>query len=155
MSYLDNIRGWSCASSLLAGLLTLMVCISGGCYDEKALIEARKTLALRSRLEEVDLGEFRITMPKPYSELERAEVFFHAFGRVANKDLRSVNELIAKNGPELKHRLLLAVRQMHLDELKDPGLKAVRASIRKSFNATIEGDPVQTVGFYEFGYSNY
>lgn len=132
-----------------------MVCSLAGCYDEQVLIEARKAVAIRSRLEEVDLGRFRVTMPKPYSELERAEISFHAFGRVANKDLDSVSDLIDKNGPELKHRLLLAVRQMHLDEMKDPALKSVRESIKESFNKTIEGEPIQTVGFYEFNYSNF
>lgn len=155
MAYLPTIWRFCRRSTLTGWLLILAIGTVSGCYDETALIEARKAVVKRSRLEEVDLGEYRVTMPKPFSDMERAEVFFHAFGRVANKDLESVNKLIEQNGPELKHRMLLAVRQMHMEEIKDPNLKAVRESIKNSFNGTIEGDPIQTVGFYEFGFSNY
>lgn len=127
----------------------------GGCYDEQALIDARQATATKARLEEVDLGRFRVTMPRPSSELERDEVIFHVFGRVANRDLPIVQQLLAKNRPELNHGLLLSIRQMGMDEIADPALEELRETIKKSFNEMVEGDPIQSVGFYEFGYSNY
>jgi hypothetical protein len=125
-----------------------------GCYDAKALVEARRAVAVRARLEEVDLGEFRITLPGPYTERKRAEIHFRAFGQVANRDLKLVQETLEKNGPDLQNRLLLVVRQMKMQEIQEPSLDTLRGSIASAINDTLPGDPLQSVGFYSFGFVN-
>lgn len=137
-------------------LLALGACSGlSGCYDAKALVDARRAVAVRARLVEVDLGEYRVTLPKPFTELERAEVNFHAFGQVAHRDFAKAKKTIDQFAPDLRHRLLLAVRQMRMAEIADPSLQTLRKNIAEAVNEMVEGNPVQSVGFYSFTFSNY
>ena len=138
-------------------LLCVLVTCSGilGCYDGQALIDARREVAVRARLVEVDLGEYQVTLPRPYSKLERAQVDFHVFGQIAHSDLKQAKKTLKARDPDLRHRLLLAVRQMNMDEIADPSLKSLRANIVEAVNEMVEGEPVQSVGFYSFTFSDY
>ena len=137
-----------------AVLLCLMMS-SVGCFDADALIEARRITVMRKRLVEVDLGKFRVTLPHAAEKTENAELYFHVFGQVANRDLNKVKEAIEKNGPELRHSMLIAARLMTAEQLEDPQLKALRQNFAKVVNETLEGDPVQSIGFYRFGYMSF
>ncbi len=140
------------------GLPAVLLCLlmsSVGCFNADALIEARRIIATRTRLEEVDLGKFRVTLPHAAEKTENAELYFHVFGQVANRDLDKVQEAIEKNGPELRHSMLIAARLMSAEQLEDPQLKALRQSFTKVVNETLEGDPVQSIGFYRFGYMSF
>jgi hypothetical protein len=125
-----------------------------GCYEATALIDARREVAIKARLVEVDLGEFRITLPGPYSERKRAEIHFRAFGQVANRDLKMVRRTLESNGPDLQNRMLLVVRQMKMSEIQEPALNTLRESLATAINDTLPGDPLQFVGFYSFGFVN-
>lgn len=125
-----------------------------GCYDAKALIEARREVAIKARLVEVDLGEFHITLPGPYTERKRAEIHFRAFGQVANRDLKMIRRTLESNGPDLQNRMLLVVRQMKMSEIQEPALSTLRESLVTAINDTLPGDPLQFVGFYSFGFVN-
>ena len=37
---------------------------AAGCYDGDALVQRVRDRSIRTRLEEVDLGEFRVTLPR-------------------------------------------------------------------------------------------
>jgi hypothetical protein len=125
-----------------------------GCYDAEALIKARREIAIKARLVEVDLGDFRITLPGPYTQRKRAEIHFRAFGQVANRDLKLVRATLAKNGPDLQNRMLLVVRKMKMHEIQEPRLTTLRESLASAINDTLPGDPLQSVGFYRFGFIN-
>ncbi len=109
---------------------------------------------MRDRLEEVDFGEFRVSLPQPSETVEAAEIFFHVFGLVANRDMDEILESLEELGPEFRHRLLLSVRQLTVKEIQDPPLAELRKRISNMVNETLPGEPVQSVGFYRFGYSN-
>jgi hypothetical protein len=126
-----------------------------GCFDAEAMIDARRKIAILARLEEVDLGEFRLTLPRPAQSADMAEIQFHAFGQVANRDLDKVTEALETHGPELRHRLLLAARQLELENIEDPQLDLLRSQIAAVINETLPGEPLQSVGFYRFGYYNF
>lgn len=133
----------------------VVVCLlSEGCLNAEAMIEAKRAIAIRARLEEIDLGEYRISLPQPTETTEAAEIFFHAFGQVANRDLDKVEELLETLGPELRHRMLLATRQLTVEDIQDPPLTALKTQIAKVVNETLPGEPMQSVGFYRFGFSN-
>jgi len=125
-----------------------------GCFDAESLIEERRAIAMRDRLEEVDLGEFQVSLPQPSKTVEVAEISFHVFGEVANRDMDDVREALEELGPEFRHRLLLAVRQLALEDIQDPPLTALRKQIADMVNEALPGKPLQSVGFYRFGYSN-
>ena len=119
------------------------------------MIDARRQVAILARLEEVDLGEFRLTLSQPVQTTEMAEIEFHAFGQVANRDLDKVTEALEIHGPELRHRLLLAARELNLKDIEDPKLDLLREKIAVVVNETIPGQPLQNVGFYRFGYYDF
>jgi len=126
-----------------------------GCFDSSEMIEARRKVAILARLEEVDLGKYRLTLPQPVQTTEMAEIEFHAFGQVANRDLDQVTEALETYGPELRHRLLLAARQLDLKDIEDAQLDLLRSQIVDVINETLPGKPLQSVGFYTFGYYNF
>lgn len=134
----------------------MVVCLLlGGCFNSQAMIEARRKVAILARLEEVDLGKFRLTLPQPFETNEMAEIQFHAFGQVANRDLDQVTEALEDYGPELRHQLLLAARQLEMKDIESARLEALRTQIAKVINETLPGEPLQSVGFYQFGYYNF
>jgi hypothetical protein len=138
----------------MAVLLVTLV-TSAGCFDAEALITARRTVAMRTRLDEVDLGEFRVTLPHAAERTGNAELYFHVFGQVANRDVEKVKEAIAQKGPEIRYLMLIAARLTSADQLEDPQLKDLRNSFAKVVNDFLEGHPVQSIGFYRFGYMSF
>lgn len=142
------------AVALLAVMFGTL-CSSVGCFDADALIEARRTVAMRTRLEEVDLGEFRVTLPHAAERTENAEIYFHVFGQVAHRNLEKVKKSIDKHGAEIRHRMLITARMMTAEQLEDPQLKDLRTIFAEVVNETLEGNPVQSVGFYRFGYMSF
>lgn len=145
---LANSAGWCCALLLIWPWLL-------GCFDSQAMIEARRKVAVLARLEEIDLGEYRLTLPTPIQSNEMTEIEFHAFGQVANRDLDMVAHSLEEHGPELRHRLLLAARQLDLQDLEQADLDLLRNQIAEVINETLPGEPLQSVGFYQFHYYNF
>ncbi len=125
-----------------------------GCYDAKALISSRQEIAIRTRLEEVDLGEFQVSLPRPVEKAESPEIHIHVFGQVANRDLDTVEDALDKHGPEIRHQLLLVTRQLTAQELEDPLLTSLRTNIVSVVNKMLPGEPLQSVGFYRLTLSN-
>ena len=133
-------------------LLVSLVC-NVGCFDADVMIEERRKNAKLARLEEIDLGKFRVALPHGHEFNQTAELRFHVFGQVANRDLDMVDEALKNNGPEIKDRLLVAARMQTKEQLEDPQLTALRESIAAVVNESVVGNPVKSVGFYHFGYS--
>jgi hypothetical protein len=136
-------------------LLGLIACVFlPGCFNAETMIEERRAIAILTRLEEIDLGTFRISVPRPSDQVAAAEIFFHAFGQVENRDFKLVQTSISNSGPELHHRLLIASRALTIQDLEDPQLTQLRENIAKVINEKFEGDPLQSIGFYKFIYSD-
>ena len=138
---------------LFSNVLPLVLLGNVGCFDADVMIEDRRRIAKLARLEEIDLGKFRVALPHAHEFSQTAELHFHVFGQVANRDLNSVEEVLKNKGPEIRDRLLIAARLQTQEQLEDPQLTALRESITQVVNEYAEGDPVQSVGFYRFGYS--
>jgi hypothetical protein len=144
--------------SARAGLLVVLLLASltsVGCFNAEAMIEARRVIAIRTRLVEVDLGEFRVTLPHAAQRTESSELHFHVFGQIANRDLKKIEQSLEKSGPEIRHDVLMAARLMSVDDLEDPKLAKLRDHIVQVVNESLEGEPVREVGFYRFGYMNF
>jgi len=133
-------------------LLVLVSLTSAGCFNAEAMIESRRLVATRARLEEVDLGEFRVTLPHAVQKTDSSELRFQVFGQVANRDLHNVEEMLKQHGPEVRHNILIVARQMSVEDLEDPKLTALRSRIAQVVNESLEDNPVQSVGFYRFRY---
>src|SRR4051794_16104391 len=61
-----------------------------GCYDASALRKEQAGATTNARLEEIDLGAYRISLPHILGEANDSIVDFHAFGQVPEKDQDAV-----------------------------------------------------------------
>ena len=136
-------------------LLLMSAMTSSGCFNAEAMIESRRVIAIRTRLEEVDLGDFRVTLPHAVEKTNSTELHFHVFGQVANRDLDSVEAMLAKKESEIRHRVLIAARLLTIEDLEDPNLGSLRKRIAELVNEELKGEPVKAVGFYRFGYMQF
>jgi len=134
--------------------LVLALAPLSGCLNAEAMIQSRRVTTVRQSLVEVDLGEVCVTLPRPAKGANVAEFRVHAFGRVSDRDRDHVVQAIETHGPELRHRLLLAVRQLSMEHFEEPDLQTLRTQIIEVVNGAILEEPLQSVGFYSLTYSN-
>jgi hypothetical protein len=138
----------------LAALAALACALTTpGCFDGGALVDRQRAETNRVRLDEVDIGKFRITLPHTAGERGPHIVDFHAFGQVAHRDRDKVAEALKLNAPELRYRVLLLVRAMSHGELDEPRLETLRQRLADVANAALEKKLVKHVGFYRFTFT--
>lgn len=137
------------------GLTTLLLLtpVASGCFNAEGLIESRRLTAIRATLQEVELGEFRITIPQGEPYDQTTEVSFHVFGRVTNRDMEAVAEVLETYGPVIRDKMLVATRELRPEDLEEPKLNVLREKIAGVINSFLEDELVQSVGFYHFRYS--
>ncbi|HMO86916.1 MAG TPA: hypothetical protein PKC18_18570 [Lacipirellulaceae bacterium] len=143
-----NLRGLS--PCLLA--VALAAAPTPGCYDGSALLQARRTETQGAQLEEIDLGQYRISLPRAPSDIGASIVEFHIFGQTSRRDRDKVTKFAAANAPELRRRILLLVRGLSPDELDDPKLLVLRQGILTAVNEALDVKSVKRVGFYHYSF---
>ena len=121
-----------------------------GCLDADALRQARQEAQDKFRLAEVDLGEFSVALPHKPGEPNRGAVDFHAFGKVARNERDELVAILAARAPELRAKMLLAIRAFSPQQFEDPNLDELRAGIAKVVNEVAEEQLVKNVGFYRY-----
>lgn len=126
---------------------------ASGCFDAESLTQAKLKEAARLRLEDVDLGKYRITLPRRPGANNGGVIQFHVFGQVANRDRKGVEKELRAETAEIRHHLLVAVRQLTPSDLIEPDLMALRNSIAAVMNSALEGDPVRGIGFYQLRFN--
>ncbi|MEO2045131.1 MAG: hypothetical protein ABGX16_00980 [Pirellulales bacterium] len=131
-------------------VLLIGMSLLAGCYQADDIISSRKELVGLTRLEEIDLGEFRVTLPYRPRSTSSLVVDFHAFGRVSHGNYKKVSQTIEQNGPKLRHQMLITVRELGAKELQQPKLDTLRAKIEQVVNDLLEDQAMQAVGFYRF-----
>jgi hypothetical protein len=141
----------SLARCLLACSLPGML---SGCFNADAMLESRLKNARLTTLEEVELGEFQVTLPQLPDSSATTVVDFHAFAHVANRDVSKVTEMIEQRSPELRHNMLIAVRNLNLEELEEPSLDTLKKDIEQVANDSLAGTPLRAIGFYRFSMSS-
>ena len=133
------------AAAALAALSLL-----GGCIDAETLRQARHAAQEKRRLTEIDLGAFSIALPHKPGETGQGAVDFHAFGQVTRSEHDELLATLAERAPELRAKMLLAVRSLPPQQFEDPDLAALRAGIAKVVNEVAEEQLVKSVGFYRY-----
>lgn len=136
------------ASPLFAYCL-LLLSMSGGCYSGEEMVENVRDQVLRDRLEEVDLGTYRLTMPKNPKTTEITEVQMHVFGSTARYLRKDVMQQIEQRQFELRHKTLLTVREAKPEDFVDPDLIKLRQRLITVANEVLAESPIKQVGFYE------
>lgn len=138
---------WSRTLALL-GLAAL-----AGCYDSEAMKASRHDDATVTKLAEVDLGKFHVTLPLATGDTGGGVVDFHAFGRVSRRDLPAVAKAVEERRSELRSHMLLAIRSATSKQFEEPKLDALREEIAKVINGALEKGRVKNVGFYRFSFT--
>jgi len=123
-----------------------------GCFDAEQITAARRDAANGLKLVEVDLGEYRITLPKLPGDEGGGIIDFHAFGQVTARDKASLEAELAQRAPEMRHRMLLAVRGLPETCIDEPELDSLRESVGLVVNQMLGDDVIQDIGFYEMSY---
>jgi hypothetical protein len=126
-----------------------------GCYDGAALLSVHQSETNTSLLDEIDLGEFRISLPFPPGAADAGIVECHVFGLVARRDREEVVKLLAQNEPEWRRGMLLLVRGLSQEQLGEPKLEALRGEIVAAANAALAHELVKNVGFYRFSFTTH
>ncbi|MEM6799148.1 MAG: hypothetical protein AAF589_06510 [Planctomycetota bacterium] len=128
-------------------LYAAMLSASTGCYNGDALVDRVRNDALRYRLEEVDLGEYRVTMPRNLDTGETVEVAMHLFGSLARYKQPEVEQMMEKDESLLRYRTVVAVRESTHDDFTDPDFLALRGRLLEAVNGLLPEPAVQSVGF--------
>ena len=130
-------------------VLALAVCLVSGCYDGTALLKNAQSAALNTTLAEVDLGEFRTTLPRDPSTGTFTTLEMHIFGTVPQARLAAVERQLKNDEYRLRHETLTAVRQSSSEDLGDPSLSKIRTRIEEVVNKVLADAPVEGIGFYQ------
>jgi len=136
-------------SRLFAPALLLAIGLSSGCYNGDALINEVRSVAIQTRLVEVDLGTYKTTMPRKRTDTDTTAIELHIFGTVARYRVPEIESHLAEDGFRLRHETLAAVRQTTATELAEPNLTALRTRLEKVINDQLGEAPVKSIGFYE------
>jgi hypothetical protein len=123
-----------------------------GCFDGSAILQAHEKETDLVRLDEVDIGEYRITLPHPPGRAGGGVLEFHIFGQVARRDRDKVASALQFNSAEIRYRVLLLTRGLTPEQLDEPKLTTLRTQITKIANASLESKMVRNVGFYSFAF---
>jgi hypothetical protein len=126
-----------------------------GCYNADALLHQHSEADAVLRMEEIDLGEFSITLPHVLGQATDYLVDFHVFGYVKSGDREKVTHALALRGPELRSHMLMKVRSLHDADFDEPKLSKLRESVAEVINGALKEQVVQRVGFYHYSFSSY
>lgn len=133
-------------------LLALAASCSG-CVDTEAIVAARLLERQQQQLEEVDLGQFRIDLPRLPGESRGGLVTFHAFGKVPHANRTAFDAALAAAGPALRHAMLTMVRRLPDEALEEATLDQLRTCVAHVVNQAIGKELVESVGFRKFMYT--
>ena len=120
-----------------------------GCYDGSEMVKQAQSVALKTRLAEIDLGKFQTTLPRDPVSNRFTAVEFHIFGTVPRYQLAAVTKQLKTDEYRVRHETLAAVRKSTREELAEPSFAQLRARIEKVVNGVLEDQPVKEIGFYQ------
>lgn len=129
-------------------LAALLVSVAaGGCYDGEELARRVRQKAIRTRVEEIDLGAYRVTLPRdPYSG-EMTEVEVGLFGESSRYRLNEIEKTLKTHDAAVRDQTLRVLRQATPEELADPDLGGLRKRLLASMNEVLDDEPLDRLGF--------
>jgi hypothetical protein len=119
-----------------------------GCYDSQALVEHARSVALNTRLAEVDLGAYHTTLPRDLQTGLFTELDIHIFGTVPRYRVPDIEKQLKSEEYRLRHEILATLRRTTPAELAEPSLGRMRERIEQRMNSLLNEQPVKRIGFY-------
>ncbi|QDU54290.1 hypothetical protein [Aeoliella mucimassa] len=132
---------------LCLALTTLVLGGAAGCYDSKSLIDEVRNKAIRTRLDELDLGYFRTTLPRSAVDDSPMEVEVEMYGTVVRHKIPALEEELKEQEYRLRQEVVIALRQTNANEIADPNLVTFRERLLTVYNTVLENAPIESLGF--------
>jgi hypothetical protein len=130
-------------------ILAVVLALCAGCYDGSQMVKQAQSVALKTRLAEIDLGVFKTTLPRDPVTNHFTALDIHIFGTVPRYRLAAVTKQLKDDEYRMRHETLAAVRKSTREELAEPNFAQLRARLEKVVNGMLEDAPVKEVGFYQ------
>ena len=124
------------------------VCCFSGCYDSELLLQRARDKAIRERLEEIDLGTFRVTLPRNPITSDMTEIDVHLFGQMPHYKISNAERELEEKAYLLHDRTLAKLREFDQRDLVDPDLKKLRSELLATVNSVLDDPSIKAVGFY-------
>lgn len=136
--------------------LLIGVCLiaTAGCYSGERLIEQVRMRSIRTRLDEVEIGSFRVTLP-PDSTGDLSEIDVRVFGEAARYRISELEKELAEKRPLLGDLATRMLREVDQQELIDPDLTSLRERLLATVNSVLDGEPIHAVGFYDVSFTRH
>jgi flagellar FliL protein len=107
--------------------------------------------AMLEPVEEVDLGEYSVTVTQP-NGASALRVDFHLFGTAPEKETEHVKTLVERHINRFRDLVLFEIRNSSPNDLADPGLALIKRRILEKSN-TLFGSPLlKSIVFSQFSY---
>jgi hypothetical protein len=137
------------AATRPVAILAIGFALCAGCYDGHLMVQEAQSVALKTRLAEVDLGKYQTTLPRDPMTNRFTAVDIHIFGTVPRYRLAAVNKQLKVDEYRMRYETLAAVRQSSREELAEPDFAQLRARLEKVVNSVLQDAPVKEIGFYQ------
>src|SRR5215212_8239208 len=98
-------------------ILAVALALCAGCYNSSEMVKQAQSAALKTRLAEIDLGEFKTTLPRDPVTNHFTAVNIHIFGIVPRYRLAAVTKQLKDYEFRMRHETLAAVRKSTREEL--------------------------------------
>ena len=128
-------------------LMALLLGAMSGCYNTDSLVDEVRNQAIRTRLEEFDLGYYRTTLPRYAVDGTPMEVEVEMFGTAARYKVPEVQEQITKEEYRLRQAVVVAIRQTNANEIADPDLITFRERLMTVVKQALPDAPIESLGF--------
>jgi len=132
-------------AALTFGTALAATCLAG-CYNSGALLKEVRSHALRSETHEINLGQFRTTMPRNANTNVLTEIELRLFGTVPQYKISAINKQLSADAAKLRFETIKAIRETTADELGEPSLGKLRARLMLVANGVIKDAPIQSIG---------
>ena len=129
--------------------ILLAASVVSGCYDSEQMVERARNSAIEKRLEEIELGEYRATLPFDSKTGARTEVLLRLMGTSVRYRVSEIEEAIEEREFLLRQATLTAIRETKPMELADPELKELRLRLKRVTDEILQEQTVDQLAIAE------
>lgn len=123
------------------------VTLATGCYDGAELISRLRAQAIRSRLEEVEIGTFHLTLPRNNNNGETIELELTVFGSSERFKISGIETEVEQNAVLIEDKAIRTLRAADLSELSEPDFATLRRRLLAVTNESLTDAPLKSIGF--------
>ncbi len=134
---------------LLVAVVSCVALAMPGCYNSDQMIERARNSELATRLEEVDLGTYRVTLPLDETTGARTELVLRLVGTARRYRIGDIEQRIESQRFLLRQRTITAARQTAPEELADPQMTALRERLFAVTNEVLAEHSIDALAIAE------